>query len=233
MRTLKILGFLLSYPTPTHKEIAAECKELLMQEGWLSQKSITLLVGFFNEFEQKDLLDLQESYVALFDRTPSLSLHLFEHIHGDSRDRGQALADLLMVYEEAGLFINTQEMPDYIPLFCEYLSILSPQEASKNMGSVVNILSCLAERLKNRDSVYTAVFEALIETAASAPDHLAVEQNLKMSAGAPLTAQQIDQAWEEQYAFENAAQSNGQESACPKTSQMLARMHESPKEERV
>jgi nitrate reductase delta subunit len=91
--------------------------------------------------EQRDLLDLQEDYVALFDRTPSLSLHLFEHVHGDSRDRGQAMVDLMKVYEEAGLFIDTEETPDYLPLFTEYLATLSSQEASDTVGGVVNIIS--------------------------------------------------------------------------------------------
>jgi nitrate reductase delta subunit len=93
--------------------------------------------------KSRDLLDLQEDYVALFDRTPSLSLHLFEHIHGDSRDRGQALADLLKVYEDAGLFMTPEETPDYLTPFCRICFNITHKEASETIGSIVNILSIL------------------------------------------------------------------------------------------
>jgi len=232
MRTLKILGFLLSYPTELHKQILGECRSFLRSEKWLSESSLKSLDNLLSEIEHGDLLDLQENYVDLFDRTPSLSLHLFEHVHGESRVRGQALADLLKIYEEAGLFINIEEMPDYLPLFAEYLSTLAPKEASETMASVVDIFSFLAERLKNRNSSYSAVFEALIETAARSPDLSLVTENLKKASGEPLTAQQIDEEWKEQFAFENTVQTTGQTNSCPKADETLARMNDYGKEER-
>lgn len=225
MRTLKILGFLLTYPTSAHQDAVGECRALLQEEQWISGKAIKSLDGLFQYLENSDLLDLQEDYVALFDRTPSLSLHLFEHVHGDSRDRGQALADLLKMYEEVGLFIKTEETPDYLPLFAEYLSTLPPEEASEAVGSIVNILSSIGERLKNRDSFYAGVFEALIEVAARSPDATAVENFLKKSTGMPLNAEQIDQEWEEQFAFDNTPQTTKQDSGCPKSAEVLARMN--------
>lgn len=224
MRTLKLLGFLLTYPEQNHALAAAECLDILTAEKWLSDAMLKKLSPALDMFRQKDLLDLQEDYVELFDRTPSLSLHLFEHIHGDSRDRGQALVDLLNVYEEAGLYINTEEMPDYLPLFVEYLASLPPSEASESMGSVVNILSSLAERLKKRGSPYTAVMDALIETANRAPDPKAVEEYLKKSSGDALSLDQMDKEWEEQFAFDNTPQTTGIESACPKAEEMLSRI---------
>ena len=233
MRTLKILGFLLTYPTQDHLTVVGECSLFLQSEGWLSSASLKKMDAVFADFHSKDLLDLQEEYVALFDRTPSLSLHLFEHIHGDSRDRGQALADLLRVYEEAGLFINTTETPDYLPLFAEYVSTLGHVEASQTLGSVVNILSSLAERLRNRGSFYAHIMDAMAETASRSPDPEAVKAYLIQSAGNALTAQEIDREWEEQFAFENTAQTTGQESGCPKAEEMLARINNYKDDERV
>jgi nitrate reductase delta subunit len=233
MRTLKILGFLLTYPEQDHVQAISQCMDILKSEKWLSDTMLEKLDAVTEAFSKTDLLDLQESYVDLFDRTPSLSLHLFEHIHGDSRDRGQALVDLLKVYEEAGLFISQDEMPDYLPLFTEYLSSLPPQEASETLGSVVNILSSLAERLKNRGSYYADILNAIIETAARAPDAKAVEEFLRKSSGEALSNGEMDKQWEEQFAFANTPQTTGIESGCPKAEDMLARMPGYKKEERV
>ncbi|MCL4678091.1 MAG: nitrate reductase molybdenum cofactor assembly chaperone [Alphaproteobacteria bacterium] len=233
MRTLKILGFLLTYPTPDHLAVLDECAALLKSERWLSSAVLKQIDVFFSDMRLKDLMDLQEEYVALFDRTPSLSLHLFEHIHGDSRDRGQALADLLRVYEEAGLFIDAVETPDYLPLFTEYTSTLGHAEASKTLGSIVNILSSLAERLRSRGSSYAQILYALVETASRSPDPSAVQAHLAQSSGSALTPEEIDQAWEEQFAFENTAQTTGQPSACPKAEDMLARINNYKDNERV
>lgn len=224
MRTLKILGFFLTYPEQDHILAVEECVNILKAEKWLSTSRLEKLIQALENFKGKNLLDLQEDYVALFDRTPSLSLHLFEHIHGDSRDRGQALADLLKVYEEAGLYIDAEEMPDYLPLFAEYAATLPHQEASETMGSVVNIMSSLAERLRNRDSFYADILGALSETAARSPDPKAVEDYLKKSSGAALSLDETDKEWEEQFAFDNTAQTTGQDAGCPKAEEMLARM---------
>lgn len=229
MRTLKILGFLLTYPDADHVQAMDQCMNILTSEKWLSAVTLQKLFQASEIFKKTDLLDLQEEYVSLFDRTPSLSLHLFEHIYGDSRDRGQALLDLLKVYEEANLFINTEEMPDYLPLFTEYVATLPPRQASETMGSVVNILSSLAERLKNRDSFYATILEALIETTGRVPDPQAVESYLKQSSGKALGFDEMDKEWEEQFAFDNSAQST----ACPKAEEMLARIPGYNGQERV
>lgn len=233
MRTLKILGFLLTYPEQRHVEGVDQCQEILKSEKWLSEETLQKLHQVLETFKKKDLLDLQEEYVELFDRTPSLSLHLFEHIHGDSRDRGQALVDLLKVYEEAELIINTEEMPDYLPMFAEYLATLPIPQASETMGSVVNILSSLTARLKNRNSFYADILDAMIETTNRVPDSKAVEEFLKKSSGKALSLDEMDKQWEEQFAFDNTAQTTGLDSGCPKAEEMLARMPGYVAKERV
>ena len=67
-------------------------------------------------------MDLQERYVASFDRGRARSLYLFEHVHGESRDRGQAMVNLLEIYRRHEFELNARELPDYIPLFMEYLA---------------------------------------------------------------------------------------------------------------
>lgn len=209
MRTLKILGYLMTYPEAPYLEVIDQCAEILKSEKWLSKATLRNLLGALDEVRERDLLDLQEDYVDLFDRTPSLSLHLFEHVHGDSRDRGQALVDLLGVYEEAGLAIDTDEMPDYLPLFAEYAATLPPKEASENMGSIVNILSALEGRLKGRSPFHASILGAMIETASRAPDPKAVAASLQRSSGDALSFEEMDKAWEEQFAFQNTPETTG------------------------
>ncbi len=227
MKTLKILGLLLAYPSKTQVAALSEFQEILTKEAWLPKESLQALEDLMNWMKGEDLLDLQEEYVALFDRTPSLCLHLFEHVHGDSRDRGQALSDLFEIYKEAGLEINTEEMPDYLPLFLEYLCVIDAEEARKNLGETIDVLGVLAGRLSNRNSPYAFVFEALIEAAARKPNKAAVEAALKENQGALATHEELDEVWEEQAAFENSMQTTRQEDdgSCPMAKDMLARMN--------
>lgn len=230
MKTLKILGTLLTYPSKELVQALPEFQDILTSEKWLPAVPLKALSHLMNWMTDQDLLDLQEEFVALFDRTPSLCLHLFEHVHGDSRDRGQALVDLSEVYKDAGLLINTEEMPDFLPLFLEYLSVIEAEESRQNLGEIANVLGVLAGRLKNRQSPYAAVFEALIAAATRKPDAKAVEKALSEAAGKASSFGDLDKSWEEQQAFENTLQTTGQDmdSGCPKAEEMLARMNLSP-----
>ena len=121
------------------------------------------------ELAAGDLYDLQERYVLLFDRTRSLSLHLFEHVHGESRDRGQAMVDLKAQYEKAGLEQDSTELPDFLPLFLEYASTLPATEARDALAQPAHIFAAMAERLRKRRSAYEAVFRALVALSAAKP----------------------------------------------------------------
>ena len=107
--------------------------------------------------------------MLLFDRTRSLSLHLFEHVHGESRDRGQAMIDLKTQYEQHNLFMSAAELPDFLPLFLEYLSVLPAAEACETLGQPAHIFAAMAERLRKRKSAYEAVFRALVALATAKP----------------------------------------------------------------
>jgi nitrate reductase delta subunit len=167
-KTFKILSALLSYPTQEVQEAAPLLRRELRQEGLLSSGAESKIVELVDAFEAADLYDLQERYVDLFDRGRSLSLYLFEHVHGESRDRGQAMIDLKSLYERRGLAIDSRELPDYLPLFLEFLSMLPLDEARRLLGQTAHILEALAERLEKRKSPYAQALRAALELAAHA-----------------------------------------------------------------
>jgi nitrate reductase delta subunit len=123
------------------------------------------ITEFVAELANGDPYDLQERYVSLFDRSRSLSLHLFEHVHGESRDRGQAMVDLLATYAKRGVRVIDSELPDYLPAFLEFLSLAAPDEASGLLGETADILRGVGDRLAARGSRYSAVFAALLAIA--------------------------------------------------------------------
>jgi nitrate reductase molybdenum cofactor assembly chaperone NarJ/NarW len=168
-RTFKVLSALLSYPTAELQQAAGEMRVVLETENLLSASVLRAVLALVDEIQSRDLYDLQERYVLLFDRTRSLSLHLFEHVHGESRDRGQAMIDLQNLYAEKGLEIGASELPDFVPLFLEFLSMQPRQEAYELLGQPVHILAALAERLRKRESSYEAVFRALVALAKAKP----------------------------------------------------------------
>ncbi len=134
--------------------------------------------------------------MLLFDRTRTLSLHMFEHVHGESRDRGQAMIDLKAQYENHNLFMSAAELPDFVPLFLEYLSMLPAQEACDTLGQPAHIFAAMAERLRKRKSSYEAVFRALVALAAAKPkdDEVSALLTLPDPDASDLAA--LDAAWE-------------------------------------
>ncbi|MGL4440764.1 MAG: nitrate reductase molybdenum cofactor assembly chaperone, partial [Bosea sp. (in: a-proteobacteria)] len=134
MKTLKVLSVLLTYPTPELLEAADELKAVLQREGVLKRQALTGVLNLVDALVEGDLFDAQECYILLFDRTRSLSLHLFEHVHGESRDRGQAMVDLIKVYEDGGFTPTISELPDFLPLFLEFAAIQPPEAALELIG---------------------------------------------------------------------------------------------------
>jgi nitrate reductase delta subunit len=175
---------------------------LLKGETWLPKKELQDVETFIQHLQSKNLLDLQEEYVDLFDRTPSLSLHMFEHVHGDSSERGQAMVDLAAMYDEVGLEIASNETPDYLPLFLEYLSQLHGEEAQQCLGEVVNVLAAIGKRLQKRGSQYAALFTALRALTTAVPDESFLKKAMKLDDGHALSLDEMDDAWEEQAAFD-------------------------------
>lgn len=198
LRSLKALSALLTYPTAELKLAAGEISEAIEKDAAIPFSIRNQLHRLLTELTTGDIYDLQERYVQLFDRTRSLSLHLFEHVHGESRDRGQAMIDLKAQYESHGMFMSTNELPDFVPLFLEYLSRLPAQEASDTLGQPAHIFAAIAERLRKRKSAYEAVFRALVALSAAKPteEEVAALVNLPDPDADDLAA--LDAAWEDE-----------------------------------
>lgn len=198
MKTFKVLSVLLSYPTAEMQAAACDLGAVLNEEKVMPETCRRALAGLIDELTTGDLYDLQECYVLLFDRTRSLSLQLFEHVHGEGRDRGQAMIDLQNVYAAQGLEIGARELPDFLPLFLEFLSLRPDAEARKLLGQTVHILDALAERLRKRQSMYEAVFQALVGMAQCMPTHASAVASLSEPDVDPTDLMALDAAWEDQ-----------------------------------
>jgi nitrate reductase delta subunit len=197
-KTFKVLSALLSYPTAELQQAAGELAAALDADGLVTGHVRAALQRLIDDIAGGDLYDLQERYTLLFDRTRSLSLHLFEHVHGESRDRGQAMIDLKAMYEQAGLDISASELPDFLPLFLEYLSTLPVNDACATLGQPTHILTALAERLRKRKSPYEAVLRALAALAAAKPKPEDVAILMQEPDPDPLDLAALDAAWEDE-----------------------------------
>lgn len=193
----KVLSALLTYPTAELQEAAGAIGEALDRASVLPRRERDRLRRLVGELETGDLYDLQERYVLLFDRTRSLSLYLFEHVHGESRDRGQAMVDLQNLYEKHGLFARPGELPDYLPLFLEFLATRPGREAHELLSQPAHILAAVAERLRKRGSPYEAVFRALTALAAAKPKEEDVASLLGEPDAEANDLQALDAAWED------------------------------------
>jgi nitrate reductase molybdenum cofactor assembly chaperone NarJ/NarW len=198
IKALKALSALLTYPTAELQQACGEISEAIETETAIPLDVRDRLHKLLTELASDDIYDLQERYVLLFDRTRSLSLHLFEHVHGESRDRGQAMIDLKAQYEKANLFMGAAELPDFLPLFLEYLSLLPAQEACDTLGQPAHILAAMAERLRKRRSAYEGVFRALVALAAAKPKETEVSALLTLPDPDASDLAALDAAWEDE-----------------------------------
>ncbi len=196
-RSFKVLSALLCYPTAEAQAAAEEMRQVLRDERLVQGVELSGLELLVEEFRTRDLYELQERYTLLFDRSRSLSLHLFEHVHGENRDRGQAMVDLAGYYESHGFLARQKELPDYLPLFLEFLSVIPADRALEVLRDPLEIVAVLEQRLRRRKSPYAAVFHALCTLARGKVD----PARLAELAGSPdpeaddLAA--LDRDWEE------------------------------------
>jgi len=165
MMALRALGALLTYPRGELLAALDEIAAVLAASAPLGAGQKQRLAALIAELRASDPLALEERYVGLFERGRATSLHLFEHVHGESRERGQAMVDLKALYERAGLRLAANELPDYLPAVLEYLSCRPPQEAREMLGSCARILRAIGERLAAHGSGYAAVLDCLLAIA--------------------------------------------------------------------
>jgi nitrate reductase delta subunit len=193
MKTLKLLAALLSYPSEDLIAALPEIARRLGEDRSLRRATQDALAGLLVELRREDLLDLQQSYVAQFDSGRSTSLHLFEHVHGDSRDRGQAMVDLNALYRRSGYVLAVNELPDFLPALLEYLSRRPAEEVHELLHDCAHILRAVGERLANGGSPYAAVFAALLDLHGEAP---LAKPKASPKAAAPVE-RSLDEEWAE------------------------------------
>jgi nitrate reductase delta subunit len=196
--SFKALSALLTYPSEELKAALPEIGRVLRREGLVEPATWQALADFLEAFVAEDLLELQQRYAFLFDRTRSLSLHLFEHVHGESRERGQAMVDLQALYERQGLQIAARELPDFLPLFLEFLSLLPLAEARELLEQPLHIVVALRERLEKRGSGYATVLRAVESLATERPARAAIEALLQQPDDDPADLAALDRIWEEE-----------------------------------
>jgi nitrate reductase delta subunit len=192
--TLKAFAALLGYPSAELKDNAGEIAAAIRGEGALHRAALRRMQPLLDRLEDDELLDSQSVYSELFDRSRSLSLHLFEHVHGDSRERGQAMIDLGQQYIESGFYLEASELPDFIPVFLEYASLLSPAEARETLAQPAHVFAALAERLDKRGSDYAGIFHGIIALTGARPDLAAVAG---VDENTPPVDPDVEDDWEE------------------------------------
>ena len=197
MIELVVVTRLLEYPDADLWQHQNELFDVLATSEKLEKADAQALGVFLRDLTAQDLLDAQAAYSELFDRGRATSLLLFEHVHGESRDRGQAMVDLLNQYEQHGLVLDSRELPDHLPLYLEYLAQLPEREAIGGLQDIAPILALLCARLQQRESRYAVLFAQLLKLANSALDEAKVAEKIADEARDD-TPQALDAVWEEE-----------------------------------
>ena len=192
--TLKVMAHLLSYPDAALRSHLPELRSALQAEQALAPARLAELQTLMAHLAGADALEIEAQYVELFDRGRATSLHLFEHVHGDSRDRGPAMIDLAQTYEKSGLYLGPDEMPDYLPVVLQFVSTQPPAEARAFLGEMAHIFNAIFNALQQRNSAYASVLGALIELAGE-----------KAHAVKVVPDEPLDTAWEEPVVFDGCS----------------------------
>jgi len=198
MITFKAIGALLDYPTPELKAAADEVEQAVAEERALREAELDGVRAMIERVRRDDIMDLQEYWIGLFDRSKRLALHLYEHSHGESHDRGQAMVNLALTYRMNGFELNASEMPDYLPLFLEFLSVIPEVHARRYLTDALEIIEALRIRLEERDSTYAALLTALVSLASRHADEGEVEAILAGEPQDPKDLEELDRAWAEE-----------------------------------
>lgn len=219
-RSLKALSLLLSYPTRELQQAMPEIGAVLASDTRLTAAARRDLRPLVDALRDLDIYELEEQFVMLFDRSRTLSLNLFEHVHGESRDRGGAMVSLLETYREGGFDPDTSELPDHLPVLLEFLSTRPFVETQETLADAAHIFAALQERLQRRESAYAAVFAALLQIAGVVADAEAVAELLEQPETDPEDLEALDEVWEESEVRFGPDPNAG----CPQVRDMLAQM---------
>jgi len=219
-RTLKAISLILSYPTRELQQAMPEIGGVLAADSRLTAAARRALRPLVEHLQTGDLYDVEEQYVMLFDRSRTLSLNLFEHVHGESRDRGGAMVSLVETYRDGGFDPATSELPDHLPVLLEFLATRPFVETQDTLADAAHIFQALSDRLSRRESLYGAVFAALLQLSGAQADDAAVAELLEQPDDDPTDLEALDAVWEESEVTFGPDPNAG----CPQVRDMLANM---------
>ena len=219
-RALKALSLILSYPTQELQKAMPEIGAVLASDTRLTAAAHRALRSLVESLAERDIYDLEEEFVMLFDRSRTLSLNLFEHIHGESRDRGSAMVSLVETYRSAGFDPATSELPDHLPVLLEFLATRPPAEAQEILADAAHIFEALNARIARRESSYDAAFKGLVQLAGTKANSDAVAEILAKPDDDPSDLKALDEVWEESEVIFGPNPNAG----CPQVCDMLERM---------
>ena len=221
VHTLRALAHLLSYPGADLRQALPELQEAVTREGALSQARQRGLDKLTASLSVLDPFEVEEAYVELFDRGRATSLHLFEHVHGDSRDRGPAMIDLIKTYEQAGLLLDPAkvggELPDYLPVVLEFVSTLKPEQVRDFIGEIAHILNAVHTALLRRHSLYAHVLGAVLEIGQQEIETVQIPAD-----------EDLDASWAEPEAFAGCSSKGQQSPDQPQPIQIVRRAASTP-----
>lgn len=192
--SLRALARLIAYPDAQLRSELDALLQVLDEEGAVPAARRTELRTLAATLQRQDPLEVEARYVETFDRGRSTSLHLFEHVHGDSRDRGPAMIDLVQTYEKAGLYLAPEELPDHLGVVLEFASTQPPALARAFLGEMAHILNAIFSALLKRESPYAAVLAAVLELAGQKAQAVTIP-----------VEEPIDESWAEPEAFDGCS----------------------------
>lgn len=192
--TLRALALLLGYPDAQARALMPQLADAMDAEAALSPARRKELRALARALVSIDPIEAETQFVELFDRGRSTSLHLFEHVHGDSRERGPAMIDLIQTYEKSGLLLGPHEVPDHLCVVLEFASTQPPAVARAFLGEMAHILASIFSALRKRESAYASVLAAVIELAGHKAEAVAVAED-----------QPIDESWAEPIVFDGCS----------------------------
>ena len=217
--SLRALALLLSYPDADMRSKLTDVMSVLSLERALSPSRISELKNLSEQLQSLDPLEVESRYVETFDRGRSTCLNLFEHVHGDSRDRGPAMIDLSQTYAQTGLVLDPDELPDHLCVVLEFASTQTEDVAKLFLDEMAHILNSIFSALLKRESPYATVIAAVLELSG----HKAQAVNIPVE-------ESMDSSWQEPEAFDGC-QSRGQSK--PNVEQPLHFVKSLQKRERV
>ena len=188
--TLRAIAWLLRYPDDELRAALPAIAQALVDEGALQGHRLTEVQALIERLIKLPALRTEAEYVELFDRGRRTALHLFEHVHGDSRDRGPAMIDLVQTYERAGLLLTDGELPDHLPVVLEYASTQPPEAAREFLRELAHIVRAIFTGTLDRGSPYASLLAAVLELAGERAERVQLPPE-----------PELDEAWAEPEAF--------------------------------